>query len=88
MTVVAPHHALVRLTPLGSKDRKASRYAVKQDGSGKGEGRASTDPPPKDEKGTDGSGTKTDSKGGSSAKGESDQKSGGKSGHFVAELPG
>jgi hypothetical protein len=60
----------------GSRDREASRYATKGDSSGKGEGKASTDNPPDDEKGTSGSGTKKDQQGGEQSQGKSGQDKG------------
>ncbi len=57
----------------GSRDREASRYASKGDSPGKGEGKASTDNPPDDEKGTSGSGTKKDQQGGEQSQGKSGQ---------------
>jgi hypothetical protein len=65
-------------TPLGSKERDASRYAVNRDGSGKGDGQASTDKAREDQEARDGSGTKPDEKGkgsksSSSARGSSGQ---------------
>src|SRR5262249_30910212 len=55
-------YQLVDFVPLGSKERNASEYAMKTDGAGKGQGRASTDPAKKDQKAEDGNGTKADDK--------------------------
>jgi hypothetical protein len=65
-------YQLLDITPLGSADRNASRYAANRDSPGKGEGRASTDPARDDQKASDGSGTKPDP----SAKGQRAGKSG------------
>jgi hypothetical protein len=48
----------------GAKDKKASQYAVRKGGAGKGQGKASSDQPNKDQKGEEGSGTKSDKQGG------------------------
>jgi hypothetical protein len=56
-------YRLIDFTPLGSKERSASRYALKQDSSGKDQGRASTDPARDDQKAEQGSGTKKDPEG-------------------------
>jgi hypothetical protein len=56
-------YQLIDFTPLGSKERPASRYAMKQDSSGKGQGRTSTDPARDDQKAEQGSGTKKDPQG-------------------------
>jgi uncharacterized membrane protein YgcG len=65
-------------TPLGSRERDASDYAVKRDGAGKGQGQASTDTGKKDQKAESGSGTKPDADDGSGQK--SDKSGSGKSG--------
>jgi hypothetical protein len=72
-------YALIQLSPAGSKDREASRFAVQRDDPGKGEGRSSTSPPPADAKATSGSGTKSD-RDGSPGKARSSSPSSGKSG--------
>jgi Domain of unknown function (DUF4129) len=56
-------YKLIDFTPLGSKERSASRYALKQDSSGKEQGRASTDTARDDQKAEQGSGTKSDPQG-------------------------
>src|SRR6266851_2131351 len=61
---------------VGSKERQASRYASKGDSPGKGQGRASTDRPPENEKGSEGSGNKPDKQGGSQNQTKSGQQKG------------
>src|SRR6266851_2794348 len=61
---------------VGSKERQASRYASKGDSPGKGQGRASTDRPPENEKGSEGSGNKPDKQGGSQSQSKSGQQKG------------
>ncbi len=61
---------------VGSKERQASRYASKGDSPGKGQGRASTDRPPDNEKGNEGSGNKPDKQGGSQNQTKSGQQKG------------
>jgi hypothetical protein len=61
---------------VGSKDRQASRYASKGDSPGKGQGRASTDRPPENEKAESGSGNKPDKQGGNQSQGKSGQQKG------------
>jgi hypothetical protein len=76
-------YQLFNITPLGSKPRKASEYAIKRDDPGTGQGRSSTDQAKDDQKAESGSGTKPDSKDGGSGQGKaSDGNSGsqGKSG--------
>jgi len=66
---------------VGSKEREASRFASKGDSPGKGQGKAATDRPPDNEKGSPGSGNKPDPQGKGQGKsgqqkgdGQSDQK--------------
>jgi hypothetical protein len=66
-----PEYAVTDALRIGSKDRGASRNAVKRDSAGKGEGRSSTDKPPDDKKATDGSGTKNSKDGGEPKDGKS-----------------
>jgi len=61
---------------VGSKERQASRYASKGDSPGKGQGKASTDRPPDNEKGESGSGNKPDKEGGGQSQGKSGQQKG------------
>jgi len=60
----------------GSKEQQASKFAQKGDSPGKGQGRASTDRPPDDEKGNEGAGNKPDKQGGSQSQGKSGQQKG------------
>jgi hypothetical protein len=53
-------YQLIRFTPLGSRDRDASQYAVNRDGAGKGEGQASRDESKQDPNAKGGSGTQDD----------------------------
>jgi hypothetical protein len=69
-------YQLIQIKPFGSPERDASKYAVKGDGAGKGDGRASSDPKARDAKAKDGSGTQRSDKSSSTAKGD---KSGGSS---------
>ncbi len=59
-----------------SKEQQASKFAQKGDSPGKGQGRASTDRPPDNEKGNEGSGNKPDKQGGSQSQGKSGQQKG------------
>jgi hypothetical protein len=72
------------ITPLGSKDRSASQYAVNRDDAGKGEGRASSNPEKEDPEAKGGSGAKAgdegQSKSGSKSQGGNSGKSGSGSG--------
>src|SRR5260370_29159962 len=61
---------------VGSKERQASKQALKGDSPGKGQGRASTDRPPDNEKGESGSGNKPDKQGGSQSQSKSGQQKG------------
>jgi hypothetical protein len=78
-------YQLTDFTPLGSKERTASKYALKTDSSGKEQGRASTDPAKDEQKGEPGSGTKPDKKEGGSSKSDSSQ---GKSGQDKSNSSG
>ncbi|TMQ31827.1 MAG: DUF4129 domain-containing protein [Planctomycetota bacterium] len=71
-------YRLLDFTPLGSRERDASDYAVKRDSAGKGQGQSSTDTGKKDQKAESGSGTKPDADDGSGQK--SDKSGSGKSG--------
>jgi hypothetical protein len=65
---------------VGSKNREASRFAFKGDSPGKGQGKAATDRPPDNEKGSPGSGNKPDKQGGKQSQGQSGQQKGDQSG--------
>ncbi|HEV3081622.1 MAG TPA: DUF4129 domain-containing protein [Gemmataceae bacterium] len=71
-------YQLLKFTPLGSQELDSSRYALKSDGAGKGEGQASSEMAKKDQQAQSGSGTKPDEEGGPGQK--SDKAGGGKSG--------
>jgi hypothetical protein len=60
----------------GSKEQQASKFAQKGDSPGKGQGKASTDRPPDNEKGNEGAGNKPDKQGGSQSQGKSGQQKG------------
>jgi Domain of unknown function (DUF4129) len=64
-------YRLLDFTPLGSKQRNASQYAVKRDSAGKDEGKASNDPSRSDDKAKDGSGTQKSNQGKSQTSGKS-----------------
>jgi hypothetical protein len=68
-------YQLVKLTPLGSPEREASPYAIKNDGAGKGNSRPSSDPARDDQKAETGSGNKPakDGQGTTSAKSSNDE---------------
>ncbi len=61
---------------VGSKEREASRFASKGDSPGKDTGKAATDRPPDNEKGSPGSGNKPDKQGGKQSQGKSGQQKG------------
>lgn len=61
---------------VGSKERESSRYASKGDSPGKGQGKASADRPPDNEKGSEGSGNKSDPQGKGQSQGKSGQQKG------------
>jgi hypothetical protein len=69
-------YQLVSFPGLKSKERSASRLALKHDGAGKGQGSSSADPPKDGQKAEAGSGTKAGNDGG----GKSSNKSGNQSG--------
>jgi hypothetical protein len=71
-------YQLANLKSLGSPERQASRYALKRDGAGKGEGRASTDPNRRDPDAKDGSGQQPGGKGQGQTRGQSSGGQGGK----------
>ncbi len=75
-------YQLTDFTPLGSKERSASRYAIKRDSAGKGEGQSSTDPAKDEQRPESGSGNKPDSKEGarSRSQGKQGDQSSGKNG--------
>src|SRR5438093_563273 len=62
---------------VGSKERQASRMAFKGDSPGKDSGKAATDLPPDNEKGSPGSGNKPDPQGKGQQQGKSGQQKGG-----------
>jgi hypothetical protein len=69
-------YQLIKIKPLGSPNREASKHAVLRDGAGKGQGSASKDPKATDAKAKDGSGNQRSDKGGGSAKGDKGSGSG------------
>ncbi len=74
-------YQLIKIKPFGSRDRDASKYAMRRDGAGKGEGSASKDPNAKDPNAKDGPGTQKSDKSSSSTQGNkgSGSSKGGKS---------
>jgi hypothetical protein len=71
-------YSLFKFTPLGSKERNASQYAMRSEGSGKGQGSTSADKPKDDQEAQQGAGTKRDPKAQGTTQGKSG--SGAKSG--------
>jgi hypothetical protein len=70
-------YQVINIRPIGTREREASRYAMKRDAAAKGEGQASSDTGQKDDKAQSGSGTRS----GNQGKGQSSTKSsGGQSG--------
>jgi hypothetical protein len=67
-------YQLLNFTPLGTRERDASEYAMLRDGAGKGEGAALSDQAKKDQQAQGGSGGESDEKGGT---GDKSDKSGG-----------